>query len=326
MNTSSAATLTDTPTAVPANDGDPVHFAMTPDGPFTLAQANEYFGGWPAYAPDPAAVAITFPVEGWRRSATVLLRQAADGQITGEVYGAGADAERAWQQALATVSLDTAGAGWPEVGKRDPVLGRLQQRYGYIRPVLFHSPYEAAAAFIIGHRISIAQGRALRLALSRAIGEPVAVGGETFYAFPRPQVLADLQEFPGLSAEKVRRLRGVAQAALDGLLDRASLRALPLDFALAQLTTLDGIGPFFAQGILLRGAGVVDELTDEEVSKGAAQRLYQLPTMPDQSTMGQIAEAWRPYRMWATVLLHVWGRSADGGPSLRAKTAGQRSR
>ncbi len=325
MNTLSTPTLTDAP-AVLAAEGDLAHFAMTPDGPFSLALANEYFGGWPAFAPDPAAVAITFPVEGWRRSATVLMRQRDNGQITGDVYGAGADAARAWQQALATVSLDSAGAGWPDVGKRDPVLGRLQQRYGYLRPVLFHSPYEAAAAFIIGHRISIAQGRALRQAMSRAIGEPVAVGGETFYAFPRPQVLADLQEFPGLSAEKVRRLRGVAQAALDGLLDRTSLRAQPLDFALAQLGTLDGIGPFFAQGILLRGAGVVDDLTDDDLSKTAVQRLYQLPTTPDQPAMLQIAEAWRPYRMWANVLLHLWVRRDGGGPPTRSKAPGRRSR
>ncbi len=77
----------------------------------------------------------------------------------------------AWQQALATLSLDSEATGWPEVGQRDPVIGHLQQTYQFLRPVLFHSPYEAAAAFIIGHRISIQQGRAIRQAMAREIGE-----------------------------------------------------------------------------------------------------------------------------------------------------------
>ena len=42
-------------------------------------------------------------------------------------------------------------------------------------------------------------------------------------AFPRPQRLLELSEAKGLNAEKVRRLHGLAEAALDGRLDTERL-------------------------------------------------------------------------------------------------------
>jgi DNA-3-methyladenine glycosylase II len=257
---------------------------------------------------------MAFPVEGWRASAAVILRQPRPEALAGDVHGAGADAARAWAQALAVLSADCDGAGWPAVGQRDPLMGELQVRYHYLRPVLFHSPYEAAAALIIGHRISIRQGRTIRAAMAERHGDAIAVNGATLHAFPRPQALVDLAEFPSLSTEKIERLHGIAAAALEGLLDRATLRALPLDEALARLRTLRGVGDFFAQGILLRGAGVVDAVTDEDVTKEALQLAYHLPERPTQQRVLEVAERWRPYRMWGTVLLHVWLRREQGGP------------
>src|ERR1700730_2054649 len=128
------------------------HFELLPEGPFDLETAAGRFGGWPRLGD---AVVMAFPVEGWRSSAAVVMRQRGD-SVTGDVHGADeADAERAWRQALATVSLDVDGQGFIDIGRRDPVVGRLQAEYKYLPPVLFHSPYEAACAFVIGHRISI---------------------------------------------------------------------------------------------------------------------------------------------------------------------------
>jgi len=296
---------------------------MVPEGPFNLAEETEYFGGWLSYSADTAAIGMAFPVEGWRTSAAVIVRQTPAGAVTGEVHGAGGDdAEAAWRQVLAVLSLDFDGRGFPEVGRRDPVIGRLQQKYNFLRPVCFHTPYEAAANFVIGQRISIKQAQAIRGAMAREVGDRVLVGGETFYAFPRPQVLAELAGFPGVSEEKIVRLHGIAEAALDGFLDRERLRGLPAEQALAELRSLHGIGPFSAQGILLRGAGLVDAVPDDENTSRAAQLAYELPAPPDHAAVLRLAENWRPYRMWTTVLLHVWLRREAGGPVTRsARTA-----
>jgi len=70
---------------------------LVPQGPFRLADASAYFGGWPPFPPDPSAVAMTFPVEGWRTSAAVILRQGDTGRLTGEVPGA-----RPWPRCRST--------------------------------------------------------------------------------------------------------------------------------------------------------------------------------------------------------------------------------
>jgi DNA-3-methyladenine glycosylase II len=288
-------------------------FSVVPDAPYDLANQNRYFGGWPILAPDDPAIVISFPVEGWRSSAAVAVRQDESGRVTGEVRGAGPDAEAAWRQACAALSLDFDGRGWAEVGKRDPVIGALQGSLRCLRPLLFHSPYEAAASFVIGHRISMRQARKIRQNLAERHGEAVEIGDRPFPAFPRPQALKDLPVVPGLSETKVHRLRGIAAAALEGLLDRDYLRSLPVDAALERLRALEGIGEFFSQGILHRGAGLVDEVTDDVMTKRAVQAAYRLGDMPDQYKVLEIAEPWRPYRTWAMVLLHVWFRR-EGGP------------
>jgi len=282
-------------------------------GPFDLANQNAYFGGWPRLRDD-SAIVIAFPVEGWEASTAVLVREVGVERLTFAVFGARGHEERAREQALATLSLDVDAVEWPEVGRRDERIGALQERYGFLRPVLFHSPYEAAANFIIGHRISMKQSRAIRTRMAEEIGASIEVDGQTFAAFPDPRRLLKLSEFPGLNAKKIERLHGVADAALSGILDRRRLRAMRMDAALQALRTIDGIGPFFASGILNRGAGVVDDITDDDLTKYAVQVAYELEEAPSQADTLRIAENWRPFRMWAEVLLHVWLRREVGLP------------
>jgi DNA-3-methyladenine glycosylase II len=248
-----------------------------------------------------------------------------DGTIQGEVHAAGADADAARRQALAALSLDYDGAGWAELGAREPVIGELQRRYHHLRPVLFHSPYEAAAAFVIGHRISIRQTRAIRARISAELGLRITVDGHEFAAFPTPSELLAAETLPGVGAAKTERLRAVARAAQAGRLDRDRLRALHEEVALAELRELPGIGEFFSQGILHRGAGSADGLTYDELTRWAAARAYDLESVPDHNELRELAERWRPYRMWTVVLLHFWA-GRELGARRRHARAGRAGR
>jgi DNA-3-methyladenine glycosylase II len=286
-----------------------LRFRVTPTGPFDLFNQNQYFNGWPTID---GAVAMTFPVEGWRTTASVLLEQEG-GDITGEVHGAsGPDAEKAWHQALAAISLDFDGTGYARVGDQDPVIGALQKQYKYLRPSLFHSPYEAAAGFTIGHRIQINQARKIRHQMAETSGEAVEVAGQTLHGFPRPQQLKKIDDFTGLSSIKIERLHAIADAALEGWLDRDNLRAMPYQAAIEKLSALPGIGPFFAQGILTRGAGLTDSFTDDDFTVKAVKTLCDLPDEAGLPEVLKRVEAWRPYRMWCAVLVHVQYRNQPG--------------
>jgi DNA-3-methyladenine glycosylase II len=279
-------------------------------GPFDLARQNEYFGGWTAMTGK--AITMAFPVEGWTHSAAVTLRQRDDttieGEVVGEVTGGGA---RAWQQALAVLSLDSDGSGYAEVGERDPVIGALQREHAFLRPVLFHSPYEAACAFIIGHRLRIEQGRAIRQRMGRDFGQSFDVDGTIVSAFPTPQRLREITEVPGLSDEKITRLHGVAEAAMTGRLDRAHLRSLPVEEALAEVTTLRGVGDFFAVAIVMRGAGLVDATPNDPITRAGIAHFYGLDE-PAPADVARITDGWRPYRMWCSVLVHASERRRSG--------------
>ncbi len=284
------------------------------EAPFSLRNQNNFFGGWPVVTdiPHTYAVAITFPVEGWQNSAAVVVSEQ-NGTLSTEVYGT-KESEKAISQTLATLSLDVNDSGWQEVGKRDTVIANLQNKYGYLRPILFHSPYEAAAGFIIGQRISVKQRQAIQAKMADQLGQKIILNGAEYAAFPSPQVLLELSEFQGLSEVKVRRLKGIAQAALDGRLDRKKLLSMSVSDALESLQSYDGIGPFCASGILYRGAGIVDNITDDDLTKYAVKHAYGLDFRPSQKQVLEIAELWRPYRMWCEVLLHVWMRREVGVP------------
>jgi len=292
-------------------------FEYLPRGPFDLANQNRYFGGWPTLRSDPGTIVMAFPVEGWKGSAAVALQQKTDGSILGEVFGGSGISAQAEEQALAVLSLDIAAEEWPDVGKRDPIIGELQNKYHFVRPILFHSPYEAAAGFIIGHRITIKQKNAIMSRMAQELGSRLEVSGQAFHAFPEPGVLLGLAGFQGLSQQKIERLHAIALAALDGLLDRRNLRSVPIGEALSKLETLPGIGPFFSQGILHRGAGLVDEVTQDDLTEYAIRMAYKLGEAPEKSQLDLITRGWQPFRMWTTVLLHIWVRREIGVPARR---------
>lgn len=291
-------------------------FILQPSGPFDLLHQNQYFNGWPTMASDDKTIVLAFPVEGWSESVAVTLRQDDNGALHGKVYGLRDHAgfEQAKNQALACMSLDVDGNGWSDVGQRDGFMRKLQKSYKYLRPTLFHSPYEAAAGFLIGHRISIAQARKIRTAMARDLGSRIDVDGETCYAFPQPQHLLEVDSYPALNEVKISRLHAVCEAALEGWLERGNLRLLEPDQAIRRLETLPGVGPFFSEGILYRGVGLADGITSDDVTRYAIIKNYHLAKDASLQEIHKIAEQWHPYRMWATVLLHVWQRQNNDLP------------
>ena len=175
---------------------------------------------------------------------------------------------------------------------------------------------------MIGQRISMRQARIIKDRLAESYGDSVEIGGQTVRPFPRPQRLLEVPSVTGLAQVKVDRMRDLARAAIDGVLDTERLRMLPETEALAQLQALPGVGPWTASAILLRGCGVADAVpTVDDVSRNAVAAIYGLPEPPDDATWTTISDVWRPYRMWATVLLHMaWRRQQSGTPSYRQKS------
>jgi DNA-3-methyladenine glycosylase II len=297
-------------------------FAIVPDAPFDLAAAASFgFGpntGRPL--PDGAAMRMAFVADDLEHSVAVRLTQDSGGvlqvALDGDVPAAAAEA-----QVRRILSLDHDGPGWLAAGRRDPVLGRLQARFPGLRPVLFHSPYEAAAWAVLSQRRHRVQAAALRRRLSEAHGTTFAAASgdgdpERSAAFPTPAQLLRVQEFGGLEPTRIARLHAIATAALDGRLDPARLAAMEPDAALADLQTLPGLGPSYSTLVLLRAVGVADVLTTSEprLPHYAAHYYERGPGPLTGDELTALAEPWRPYRTWGSVLIRVAG-DRDGLPA-----------
>jgi DNA-3-methyladenine glycosylase II len=88
------------------------------------------------------------------------------------------------------------------------------------------------------------------------------------------------------------------------------LRALPVDEARAELRAIPGIGPFSADLVLLRGCGTVDVLSPHEPRlRRIVAGLYGVDPDDDEALVA-VAEVWRPFRTWVSVLLRAVGAEA----------------
>ena len=107
-----------------------------------------------------AGLRTVFCAEGdWRRAEVEVTQAGATARLT--VSGDG-DLEAATMQACRFLALDIDARAWPEVGRRDPVIGGAQAQLPGLRTCGFHSPYEAAAWAVLAQRLRIAQAARLR--------------------------------------------------------------------------------------------------------------------------------------------------------------------
>ncbi|MFD2349508.1 DNA-3-methyladenine glycosylase family protein [Nonomuraea ferruginea] len=138
-----------------------------------------------------------------------------------------------------------------------------------------------------------------------------AVRGDGRRGRPRARRLPAARDAPGgrglgLPAQKEERIRGLARAALDGVLTAEHLRSLAPEQALAELRALPGVGPFSAGLILIRGAGAPDAFPGDEPRLFAILReVYGLPEDAPAAAYRKLADHWRPYRSWASFLFRA---------------------
>jgi DNA-3-methyladenine glycosylase II len=292
-------------------------FEIEPLGPYSLEESATFVGAWHHLPAEGGSTRghlhLAFLTdEGWK-PVGVCMTQSDSGVVSGEIYGVAVVAE-VERQVARILSLDVDGRGWPDVGRRDPVVGTLQGRFPGFRPVNWSDAYEAAAWCVMSTRINVRQAQAIKDRMSRELGHEVDVHGHRLWAFPEPSRLIDLESYQGLFGRKVEYLNGLGRAALAGELDTETLRALPRDTSLERLQQLAGIGEFGSQLVRLRALSAVDELpTREPRLLGAIRAEYGLDAEPNLAELEALAENWRPYRMWVAVCLR---RTLTGGPGM----------
>lgn len=108
----------------------------------------------------------------------------------------------------------------------------------------------------------------------------------------------------GLSRPKIRTIRAILDACMQGSLDFSALHEMPDDEVGLNLTAIHGIGPWTAGIFLLSNLGRRDVWPSGDIAlQEAARMLFELPARPDDRQLNIMAADWQPWRAVAARLL-----------------------
>lgn len=188
----------------------------------------------------------------------------------------------------------------------DPLVGPLLRRRPGLRIPGMWDPFECAVRAVLGQQVSVAAGRTFAARLVGHAGTVVRGGVEGLtHLFPSPErIAASTLAGIGITGARVRTLRALARATLDG---HVNFDAAPPELV-AALVAVPGIGPWTAHYVLLRACGEPDALPTADL----VLRRVAAPTTTPLSgrELEERARRWQPWRGYA--VMHLWSAAAVG--------------
>jgi len=198
----------------------------------------------------------------------------------------------------------------PEVIRRvlgaDRALAPLLERHSGLRLPGAWDSIEPVVHAVLRERFPLDETQSLQALLAEECGEPVSsIGaGELCRTFPSARVLAEsrLDFLPRSTADVIR---SAAQAV-------AAVRwNSPPDELLVKLRALRGVGDWVVQYVAMRALNDSDALP-----AGLAELRSAFDETPDAQELSRRAEAWKPWRAYASILFMCAGRMP--GKALRS--------
>jgi DNA-3-methyladenine glycosylase II len=152
--------------------------------------------------------------------------------------------------------------GWRARLSRDPLMRRLEAEHRGLHLPRWPTLFEALVTSILLQQIATVVAITFRRRVVERFGEQLEVGGQTYYAFPRAERLAQasVEELRalGLSNAKATCIVEVARACAAGELSSATLEREDNETVIARLSRLRGIGRWTAEWVLMLHFGRTD--------------------------------------------------------------------
>jgi len=186
----------------------------------------------------------------------------------------------------------------------DPVLRRIIDRVGPYRIRYAEPDFETLARSIVFQQLSGRSARAIFGRLTALTGSAPRMTPETILA----RTDGDLR-YIGLSRQKARYLRDLAEKTRAGQIAFARLSTLDDAAVMRCLTTVQGVGVWTAQMFLLFALRRPDVLATGDLGiRSAVRAAYRLRDLPTPARIERLAGRWHPH--CSVACWYLW-RSLD---------------
>jgi len=185
---------------------------------------------------------------------------------------------------------EVAKAAIAHISSVDPVMRRLIESVGPFTLKPQRDRFRMLVRSIISQQISTRAAQSILARLEAAV-EPGDITAESLMLL-RPHQMRRI----GLSPQKQKYLKHLAQNVLDKRVRLERLGRISDEEVIAELIQVHGIGRWTAQMLLIFTLGRPDVFPYDDLGvRTAMKRAYGLNDLPDKSTAHDIASRWRPY-------------------------------
>jgi len=205
-------------------------------------------------------------------------------------------------------------ADWAAVAQglgTDPALGERITAVPGLRVPGCWNAFELTVRAILGQQISVKGATTLAGRIAKSFGQPFSGPVGLTHIFPTPEILADAKlSSVGLTKKRAETIRALARAVCSGEICFEGIR--DSNVFLTRLVELPGIGNWTAQYVAMRALGEPDAFPAGDLA------LLRASNSTTSRELEKRAEAWRPWRSYAT--MYLWSvakkTSAVGTASL----------
>lgn len=198
-------------------------------------------------------------------------------------------------------------------------LAPLAHRMRGLKPPRYPSLWEACVNAIVFQQISLHAASSIMHRLIEALGDRTVYDGIPLAVFPGIEQFLRAPDAAlraaGLSAGKLSTLQRAARAIVSDELNEANLQAQSTEDVASMLRTIQGIGPWTAAVILLRGLGRLDAFPAND-SGVAANLLFVSGTKLDASSIADTLGAQRGMLYFNLLLARLESRGEIGKASV----------
>lgn len=196
-----------------------------------------------------------------------------------------------------------------KLAAKDKILSPLLNKYYGLRIVGIVDIFEALAWSVIGQQINLHFAYKMKSALVKKYGLKLTISEKEFYAFPNPEIIANLQIKDLLhlqfSRQKADYLIGIAKLLAESKIKKAELENYDYQETIKKLVSIRGIGPWSANYVAMRCLKKMEAFPiDDAGLQNALKNELGLDKKPDIKQIEELGNSWNPWQAYAT--LYLW--------------------